>query len=73
MTDIFNDDISKQIDLKLNIHRNTLDKKVNSNACHESATRPKIDKCLKCMLPVQCEQCEHFINNECFKGKKKPL
>lgn len=72
MTDKMNEDISNQIELKFTIQHNTVEKKYVSKATHEVTPRAKINRCMVCSFPTPCEQCEHFVNNACFNGKKKP-
>ncbi|HBN85629.1 MAG TPA: hypothetical protein DDZ89_17500 [Clostridiales bacterium] len=72
MTDKMNEDIINKIDLKFTIQQSLIERKCLGKATQEVTPRAKINRCLICSSPIPCEQCEGFVNNACFEGKKKP-
>lgn len=72
MNDPMNEDIINKIELKFNIHQNTIEKTNMIHSPLEVTPGIKINKGMICYSPTPCDQCQFFVNKVCFSGKKKP-
>jgi hypothetical protein len=71
MPDQINDELIDKFDMKFSLHRTNVEKTDPCQMHQDSTLHAKINKSYTCTSPMPCENCEHFVNDACFKGKNK--